>query len=156
MATRYRRAAGFGILLLALAGCGSADGLNRGGDLSGQVTLDGKALGGGRVEIFSEDGKNSVACQIRPDGSYTLNEPPLGPCKITVKTSYLKGMPTAAPGGKGGKGVAGSSAGMIFPKDVGLVYTPIPPKYEDPARTDLAVTVEPGKQKHDIALTRKG
>jgi hypothetical protein len=140
-------------LALAVCGCGSAGGLNRGGSLSGIVTLDGKPLGGGRIEIFSEDGKNAVSCQIRPDGSYTLEEPPLGPCKLTVKTSHLKSMPPVS-GVRRGSG-EGASRGIILPQDVGLVYTPIPQKYEDLATTDLTVTVEKGKQTHNITLTTK-
>jgi hypothetical protein len=154
MHLRHRSAAGLGLVLLALAGCGSSDGINRGGELSGVVRIDGRPLGGGRVEVFSGDGKHSVGCEIRPDGSYTVNEPPLGPCKITVKTSYLQGMPAVPKGGKGGP--QGSSPGIILPKDVGLVYTPIPAKYEELSTTDLTVTVEPGKQSHDIDLARKG
>jgi hypothetical protein len=137
-----------------MAGCSPPDGLNRGGDLSGAVTIDGIPVGGGRVEIFSADEKNSVGCQIRPDGTYTLSEPPLGECKIVVKTSQLKGMPAVV---KTKEGFAGkdSSAGMIYPKDVGLVYTPIPDKYEDLATTDVKHVVPKGKSTFDIQLVSK-
>jgi hypothetical protein len=144
---------GVSALLLFLSGCGSSDGLNRGGDLSGKVTIDGQLLGGGRVDIYSEDGKNCVSCQIRPDGSYTLAEPPPGPCKLTVVTSHLKDMPPVPKGPR--RSGQGASAGMMLPEDVGLVYTPVPTKYEDLATTDLTVTVQKGKQTFDITLTGK-
>jgi len=147
-------AAGPGLVALFLIGCGASDGLNRGGELSGKVLLDGKPVGGGRVEIFSDDGKNSVSCAIRPDGTYTLAGPPLGPCKVTVKTSQLKGMPPV-PRGNNRHAPQGASAGMIYPEDVGLVYTPIPAKYEDLSTTNLTVKVERGKQEHDLTLSAK-
>lgn len=139
------------VLLLAVLGCGGNynDGLNRGGELSGTAYLDDKPLGGGRVECFSADGRYSVAANIDPRGRYTLKEPPLGPCKLVVKTSHLK---DSASAGKGGKGNPGGSAGMVIPDDVGLKYTPIPAKYEELNSTDLAVTVEKGDQSHDIRL----
>ena len=154
MKRRHVTAAGFGLLVLLLCGCGPSDGLNRGGDLSGTVTLDGKPLGGGRVELFSANGKNSVSCQLRPDGTYTVSEPPLGRCKVVVQTSHLKGMPPAPKGPKG-RIREGASAGMMYPDDLGLVYTPIPANYEDLATTDLTVTVRRGKQTQDITLTAK-
>ena len=106
-----------------------------------------------RVEVYSQDGRNSVASQIRPDGGYTVSEPPIGPCKVVVKTSQLKGM--AVPKGeKGGNAAPAGSRGMTIHPDVGLAYTPIPSKYEEIGTTDLTVTVEKGKQTHDIKLTK--
>jgi hypothetical protein len=142
-------------LALAAALCGGcSDGLNRGGKLSGKVYLGDAPLGGGRVEIFSENGKHSVSCQIRPDGGYVLSEPPLGKCMITVTTRHLEGMKPPARGGKG-KANQGSSPGMVLPDDVGLVYAPIPERYEQREKTDLTVTVKRGDQDHDIRLSPK-
>lgn len=139
---------------LLMIGCGGADGLNRGGELTGKVTIDDKPLLGGRVEITSEDGKNAVSAQLRPDGTYTLKEPPLGSCKITVTTSYLKGMVPPPRAGKTGN-KEGASGGMVYPDDVGFTYVPIPAKYESASTTDLQVTVAKGNQSHDIKLTSK-
>lgn len=143
-------AASLGLAVLVLAGCNTnTDGLNHGGELSGMVTLGDKPLGGGRVEVSSDDGKNSVFAEIRPDGSYTVVDPPLGDCKVVVLTSYLKGM---KPPGQAGAGGAEGSRGMTLPKDVGLVYTAIPPKYESRQDSGLTVNVKRGKQPHDIKL----
>ena len=153
MNARSHCAASVGLAVFLLAGCAADDGLNHGGELSGRVVLDGKPLGGGRVEVYSQDGRNTVACQIRPDGAYTVSEPPLGPCKIVVKTSQLRGS-APAKGEKGGTAAGVGSRGMTLPQDVGLVFTPIPAKYEELTTTDLAVTVEKGQQAHEIKLTR--
>lgn len=144
-------AAGLGAGLLI--GCGS-DGLNRGGQLTGRVTLAGKALQGGNVIVVSEDGKYSVQGFINGQGVYTVPEPPLGKVKLAVQTSHLKGsvLPKAGPvGGKDGPG----SAGMVLPdpKDIGLGYTPIPARYEKPETSGLTAEVRPGNQTHDIELT---
>jgi hypothetical protein len=142
-------------LVLAAGFCGCSqppDGLNRGGTLSGTVRLDGKPLGGGRVELYSEDGQHTVSCQIGPDGQYRVSEPPLGTCKVVVVTSHLKGMaPTPKPTGKDQKTVG--SGGMVYQTDVGYAYTPIPSKYEAPATTDLTVTVQKGDQSQDLTLS---
>jgi hypothetical protein len=141
--------------VITLSGCGGNynDGLNLGGTLSGAVTINGTPLHGGRIECFSENGKYSVATELDPAGKYTLKEPPLGPCKLVVKTSHLKDHPVATVG-KGGKANPGGSAGMMLPENVGFGYTPIPEKYESLATTDLTVTVERGNQTHDIKLTK--
>lgn len=138
-------------LLACAAGCG--DGLNRGGELSGKVLLGDKPIGGGRVEIFSADDRHSGSCEVRPDGGYTLKEPPLGKCKLVVTTSHLKGIPLPPRNDKGK--VSGSSGGMMFPEDVGLVYVPIPERYERREQTDLSVIVARGKQPHDVVLSAK-
>jgi hypothetical protein len=136
---------------LAAAGCGTSDGLNRGGSLAGVVRVDGKPAGGGRVELYSDDGKNSVSCQIGPEGEYRLAEPPLGKCKVVVVTSHLRGM-TPPPKAPKGQKVVGSG-GMVYQADVGYAYTPVPAKYESPATTDLTVEVRKGDQTEDLNLS---
>jgi hypothetical protein len=143
-----------GLALVCACGCGTAynDGLNRGGELSGVVTLDEKPLGGGRVECYSENGKYSAMGNINAEGKYTIKEPPLGACKLVVKTSYLKDSKVTPP--KAGKDNPGGSAGMVIPDDVGFKYTAIPAKYEELATTDLTVTLVKGNQPHDIKLVK--
>jgi hypothetical protein len=47
-------------------------------------------------------------------------------------------------------GIGGNRA-----EDVGLVYTPIPSRYENSDSTDLRLTVERGKQSHDVKFSAK-
>ncbi len=152
---RYRVLASCILLACVLAGCTQPDGLNRGGSLSGKVMLGDQPLGGGRVELFSADGQNSVSCQIGPEGQYKLSEPPLGECKVVVTTSFMKGLtpPQNHPERPERKGQpAAASAGMVQQADVGYRYTPIPAKYESPTTTDLTVTVTRGQQTQDLVL----
>jgi len=53
-------AAGPGLVALFLIGCGSPDGLNRGGNLSGKVLLDGKPVGGARGADVGADGSVNI------------------------------------------------------------------------------------------------
>ncbi|MCE9560926.1 MAG: hypothetical protein K8U57_02620 [Planctomycetes bacterium] len=144
--------------VVLLCGCSSGnynDGLNMGGTLSGTVTLDGTPLRGGRVECYADNGKYSVMADLDKAGKFTLKEPPLGACKLVVKTSHLKNHPAAmSPNTKDSKGNPGGSAGMVIPTDIGFGYTQIPEKYENLATTDQTVTVERGDTTHDIKLTK--
>jgi hypothetical protein len=145
------------LALVLLCGCKSEnynDGLNLGGTLTGIVTLNGAPLRGGRVECYADNGKYSVMADLDKTGQFALKEPPLGPCKLVVRTSYLKDHPAAPKVGKDGKGNPGGSAGMVLPLNVGFGYTQIPEKYENLATTDVSVTVERGDQTFDIKLTK--
>lgn len=147
-----------GLLAAALAGCGGDAGLNRGGKLTGAVTLDGKPVKGGNVVVASEDGKYSVQGFINGEGTYTVAEPPLGKVRIAVQTAYLRGStaPRGDPtGGKGGKGEGSRGMVMPDPKDIGREFTEIPEKYEKPDTSGLTAEVKPGDQTHDLPLTAK-
>lgn len=152
----WTRVFGF-VLLSAVCGCSIPDEFNRGGEISGKVTLDGKPVPGGQVFLASVGAKHTVSCEIGPEGEYRIAEPPLGECQIAIKTSHLKGMiaPPRVAEKKGGAAKAGGSAGMIFPKGVGLTYLAIPLSYENHASSGLKVTIARGKQAHDISLTGK-
>lgn len=143
-------------VVLMLGGCAENynEGLNLGGTMSGTVTIDGTPLLGGRVECYADNGKYSVMADLDKTGKYTLKEPPLGPCKLVVKTSHLKDHPAARPktGDKGGN--PGGSAGIMLPDDVGFGFTPIPERYENLATTDQTVTIEKGNKTHDIKLAK--
>jgi len=149
------RTAAVALVAAVAAGCSpSANAeLNVGGELSGVVYLGDKPLPGGRLELWPDTGRNSAGCELGPNGEYRISDPPLGPCKVVVKTSYLKGMPQPPKAGQ--KAKDGSSAGMILPKDVGFTYKPIPARYESEATTDLKVTVVAGAQKEDLKVLPK-
>ncbi|MBN9122085.1 MAG: hypothetical protein J0I06_23580 [Planctomycetes bacterium] len=148
--TTSRRAAAGALLtvLLAAVGCGSGDGVNRGGKLAGKVTLDGKPVGGGEVIVASADGKHSMSGKIRNNGSYTILDPPLGACKLAVITSPLKDVPP--PSAKKGPVNFTDPATGEWP-----IYVKIPAKYEKAETSGLTVDVKAGDQPHDIPLTEK-
>jgi hypothetical protein len=132
------------LALLALAGCGPAT-----GSISGKVTYKDKPLPGGMVTFFAADKKSQTAV-IGTDGTYTIDRVAVGPAKIAV-------LPPAAPpkmppgmkmdAGKMGGAPEGGSPPPSADKPVSL-----PPKYQDPEKSELTYTVTAGKQEHDIPL----
>lgn len=149
------RSAAVALLAAAAAGCSSSPTaeLNVGGELTGTVYLGDAPLPGGRLELWPETGRNNAGCELGPKGEYRIPDPPLGPCKVVIKTDHLRGMPQ--PPKSGAKTKEGSSAGMVLPDDVGFTFKPIPPKYASETTTDLRVTVTAGKQKEDLRLQPK-
>jgi hypothetical protein len=142
--------------LLFVAGCG--DPLNRGGEISGTVTIDDEPVTAGNVLLVSEDGKWSVVGPISATGTYTVKEPPLGTVRIAVQTEMYSQKNNPDPGHKTGKGnEPPGSRGMVTPNPAerGLIYKAIPAKYEKIETSDLSVTVTRGNQQHDIRLTSK-
>jgi len=105
-------------------------------EVTGKVTLDGKAVAG-TVVFIGSDGKELMTL-IRPDGSYTIVDPPAGEVKIKI-TGPLG---IAAPGKDQAPAVGGMETGV-----------PPPAKYASPDN-GLKLTVTGGKQTYDIPLTK--
>jgi hypothetical protein len=127
----------FVALLAGLSGCDKkAD--EAANSVSGKVTLNGEPVAG-NVAFVGADNKESPPSPIKPDGTYTIPNPPTGQVKILVK-----GMGGTAPVTTPPK-----EAGGNMPKIGGVAP---PTKYGAVATTDLKFEVTSGKQKHDIEL----
>jgi hypothetical protein len=137
-----------------VTGCG--DPLNRGGKVSGKVTIDGEPVTAGNVLFQSEDGKWNASGPLRGDGTYEVDEPPLGRVQIAVQTLMYRGQSARAEGGNRATGNPGS-AGMVLPDPSvrGLVYKEIPGKYEELRTSGLTHVITHGDQTFDIPLTWK-
>jgi hypothetical protein len=134
-------------VLFAAAGCGGPySGINRGGKLTGKVTIDGKPVSAGEVIVYGADGKHSASGRLRTDGTYVVIEPPLGDCKIAVVTSTFKDVPP--PGAKKGPMDYTDPETGQWP-----IYVRTPERYEKPDTSNLTVKVSSGEQSHDIPLT---
>ncbi|HKI35265.1 MAG TPA: hypothetical protein VKA46_25635, partial [Gemmataceae bacterium] len=128
---------------LLSAGCGGT------GTVTGKVFYKDKPLGGGTVVFWNIDGKGSKTSRIQPDGSYTMENMPAGPVKITVETK------SARPSGAGqapGQGRAPkmpapptdklppeADMGNVYgaPRPPGEKYVEIPADYGDMDKSDL-------------------
>jgi hypothetical protein len=139
------------VSIVGLASCGKADPLNRGATVTGSVTIDGKALAGGVVVFESVDGKFNPQSTIRLDGTYIIQEPPIGSCKISVKTSHLASF--APPLTLKGK-VSQKQFPGFNEEEVGY-FTPIPNKYESSATSGLSIEIKSGNMTYDIPLVSK-
>jgi hypothetical protein len=119
------------VAVVALAGCASPPAVRN--NVTGTVTLDGKPVAAGVVNLHGPDGTVATS-GILPDGTYSVDDPPVGLCQITV-VDATAGSPTSAHD----PGPARPSA--------------IPAKYAKPGN-GLQVEVRPGQNSHTIALTR--
>jgi hypothetical protein len=122
------------VLLLTLSGCGSG-GM---GSVSGQVTLDGKALGMGTVTFHpAQDGSLAVG-QIGPDGRYELlvaSEASVAPGDYVVTVVAAEPLPKAKLG-----------------EPEPLPKLLVPSRYTTTATSGLKFTVKPGSQTIDLPL----
>jgi len=142
------------VALLGVAGCGNAT-----GKVSGTVKIGETLLKGGNVIFISTEGKESKSATIKEDGTYSIDNIPVGNVKVCVETKSLA-PPPAGPGGKipttysppPGADSAGYNPGAGT--DRSKLYVAIPDKYSDPNLTDLTYTVTAGSQEYNIPLKK--
>jgi hypothetical protein len=152
------------VTVFCAVGCG-----RKAATVSGKVTFNGEPLKGGNVTFARNDGKPSISGRIEEDGSYKLENVPVGTTKICVETKSLN--PAAATGPKQ-IGAGGGGGPMVNkpPPDANVpagydpeknasggkakFYVAIPEKYGDPSTTDLSYDVKPGNQEYTIPLTK--
>jgi len=136
------------VAFLAVAGCGQST-----GKVSGKVSYKGAILKGGTVSFFAADKRNATTT-IKEDGTYTVENVPVGPVKITVDTDALK--PKAGVGGPSYKPPPGMTPPGGYappdPAEMAKRYVQIPPQYADQDKTTLTYTVKSGSQEHEIKL----
>jgi hypothetical protein len=112
--------------------------------VSGKVTHQGKSLPSGIVTFVPEAGPPQHA-EIQSDGTYHMKNAPLGPVKIGVQPSSSQDTPQ-------------SPGRPRNPKEYGKLQAAmtegggIPPKYNDPNKSELTYIVTTGQQQHDIDL----
>jgi len=118
-----------------VAGCG-------GSNVAGKATVSGKVLIGGKppltgstITFIGPDGKEN-ANSVDADGSYIIQDAPVGECKVVVK------------GGTGPTVSVGGTDMPGMPKSSGVK---VPPKYEKPGA--LSFNVQKGKNTKDFDLT---
>ena len=117
--------------LLATAGCEQGRTLGR---VEGSVTLDGQACRGVTVVFACREERAFITANVDNDGSYVVQMAeghglPVGNYDVTIRAAPPEtwDRPQAA--------------------------VPLPPKYRDPTTSGLALQVEPGENRFDIALT---
>jgi hypothetical protein len=132
--------------LLLLVGCGPST-----GTITGKVTYDDKPLTSGTVMFLADDNR-SFPSSISSDGTYKVENVPLGHVRITV-----------AAGGGGAKIEAPRGFGKIpkgAPTEAFKAYkgatarsgVSIPMRYANPDQSGLSTTVVAGSQEYNIVL----
>jgi hypothetical protein len=108
------------VAVLSLGGCGGRGSTHEGcrGPATGTVTINGKTLGGGSITFVRiDDPTYRVVAPLRPDGTFSVADAPLGRVRVAVETESTR------------VGDPGS-------------YTPIPEKYGKPDTSGLTATIE--------------
>ncbi len=167
--SRWMRWSGLALLLglvLLSAGCGGT------GTISGKVYYKDQPLPGGTVIFTNADGKGSRTGPIQPDGSYTIEDMPIGTAKIGVETESINpdhsggGRMTPPPSGQApGRGgpppmmmpptdkiPAGADPSKIYGRSAAGQYVEIPKDYGDPNSSEQSMVVKRGPQTYEIRL----
>ncbi len=137
----------FAWLLVAIAvagvtGCGAQT-----GHISGTVSLDGQKLPSGRIVFLCEGGDKPVLMSSINDGSYIVNEAPIGPARVTVETFELTTTPVP--------NMIDSPAPPDQQNDAAAEaeYMSIPARYRAPTTSGLIHDIVAGSQVRDFNLT---
>jgi hypothetical protein len=140
-----------GLVVLAILGIGgvgsapAADRKDETGTITGKVTFRGKPLPGGTIAFHPSRGKPLVG-KIRPDGTYTVKDVPVGKVRVTVETESVRPKPKVPSSIPPGSGEPIPKRGKE-PK-----YARIPDKYAKPETSGLTCDVRGGNQTLDLAL----
>ncbi|HLJ97017.1 MAG TPA: hypothetical protein VKU02_27885 [Gemmataceae bacterium] len=141
---RWRARAWLAVLLPSLLGCGG--GVRATATVTGTVSYQGKPVPTGTVKFYGPD--NQVAsASIGEDGSYEATNVPLGSVKVAVSTPPPP-PPDVVKAAKEGKRRFGKGNVLSAPTHT----VSIPPKYSDPAKSGLGLTVIEGSQPYVIDL----
>jgi hypothetical protein len=139
-----------GLALVALGGCGGGK-----ATVSGKVALgDGTPVSAGTITFWAGENRSAQAT-LKPDGTYSMGDAPVGEVKVTVETPRPKAGPTGM--GPAPPGVKGMPPEMVPEEDKGLPgnvkIVPVPDKYRDKSSTPLTYTVSRGAQQKDFTIT---
>jgi hypothetical protein len=143
------RAATLALWLVAGSGCNTGPLRSEitGATVKGTVRYQGKPVTGGTVRLTSvTDDNKSMMGMLLSNGTYEVPNAPLGEVKIVVETDSAKFDRTtmlrqAKP--------EGLDLSKLPPP---MKFVPIDPKYSDPAKTPLRMTVGKGEQTFDIEM----
>jgi hypothetical protein len=135
------------LVVAGLAGCSGPDRSPiTGATVTGVVRHKGALVTGGTVRLIAVDDPNkSMSGQIDGNGQYRVPNAPVGVVMVVVETESakhdLRKLLKNAPEGT-----------TNLPDGPPLKYVKMDAKYQDPAKTDVKLTVETGEQEKDIDL----
>jgi hypothetical protein len=132
-------------LLVATIGCGPSAGA-----ISGKVTYNGVLLKGGTVIFHHTDTNLDYGTEIREDGTYSIEQIPLGAFQVGVETESVKARSRVRVNKPPSD--ADHAATQPDPKEWLQRYTAIPKNYAAAGASGLTFTVTGGRQEYPIDL----
>ena len=145
-----------GGLLMVVIGCGPD--YKARAIVKGKVTSGKQALTTGTVTFYGPHEIISSA-PINEDGTYEMNDAPIGDCKVTVKVSAPPGGPKTgksswekAAGGIVSKDPTGENPGIAIMGKIPSKVVKIQDKFANPDSSGLTYKVEKGEHVYNIEL----
>ena len=139
----------------SLAGCSGGSGSSA--TVKGTVKYKGALVKVGTVTFVSADKSKAAGSPIKEDGTYSVEQAPVGEVVITVDTSSADPQRLAATIAMAKKGNVPANSPNAPPsveklQKMAELYTAIPAKYADAATSPLKHTVQGGAQEKNIEL----
>jgi hypothetical protein len=143
-AKRTRSSVRLAALLVAAASVGILGCTKRTATITGKVTYNNKPVTSGEVVFQAQDGSVSAHAPIRPDGSFTVTNAPVGPVQVAVDN------PPPAKVQATSKSKNDPEVREAWQQAAHYVVTP--PKYGDPKQSGLHFDAKPGSNECNITL----
>lgn len=115
------------------------------GSVTGKVSFQGKPIPVGTVAFFGQQNR-VVVSDLAEDGTYQVDQLPIGGADITVETPNVEPYsPTS--------GEPPPPPGVLSPAFT-RPNIKIPPRYTDRQQSGLRLEIQPGQQTYDILLEK--
>lgn len=141
-------------LAIGLLGCSGENPQLPSASLKGVVRYKGKLVTGGTIRLFGKDpgGHSFAEGRISGDGVYSVANAPLGSVKVVVDTTAARFDPRPMMAMAKEKGASIDESKLNLPQGPPMKYVEIDPKYSDPRKTPVEITVAKGENEQDIDL----
>lgn len=136
------------LALSCLPGCGKS---NQKATVKGKVVFNNQPLTAGTVAFVDASGR-SGSSRIESNGTYTVNDAPVGVVTVTVFTPP----PSQIAANQGMAAHKGMPKEFLPPgqeENKAVRVVPAPEKYQKVETSTLKYTVQPGSQEYNIDLT---
>jgi hypothetical protein len=118
----------FAVLSLSVAGCSQGP---KFGDVTGQVTLDGKPIENGIIRFFPIDGNTGAGSSAVTKGQYAAKHVPVNKFRVEINASNVPAAPVE---------------GTVYPEIIPVRYN---------AQSELTAEVAEGSNQKDFSLVSK-
>ncbi len=157
------------VLVFAASGCGAAN-HGDGAAVSGKVMYKGQPVTGGMMKLYVKDAPPvagvtdpSIPITIKPDGTFTASNVPIGMMQVAIETESVKGIGRVAVDPATGMPPGATRSANFDPSRIKAppaanpgsqgVYIAIPLKYAEPRTSELTWDVKAGSQTKNFDLT---